>query len=125
MTSSNTETAGEYYAIPPLSGSRLEAYNIINNYSGSGTIACVLEGHKHWDTSLVMPCGVPIITTTCDKWYMQNEAGLSNREFGTVEEQAFDVGIIDKTQRKITMVRIGGKALDNHFEECEYREFNY
>ena len=56
---------------------------------------------------------------------MQNEAGLSNREFGTVEEQAFDVGIIDKTQRKITMVRIGGKALDNHFEECEYREFNY
>ena len=81
----------------------------IESYEGNGTIACVIQGHLHGDWVYTLTNGVPIITTTCDKNDFYNEPALSDvsRPSGTIDEQAFDVFIIDTENRNINAVRIG------------------
>jgi hypothetical protein len=83
--------------------------NAIESYEGNGTIACVIQGHIHGDWVYTLTNGVPIITTTCDKNDFYNEPTLSDvsRPTGTIDEQAFDVFIIDTANRNINAVRIG------------------
>ena len=94
--------------------------NAIDNYEGNGNIICVLEGHTHWDNISHTNGGVPVIATTCDKngsWISDGtnmEPWLDEqRPDGTIYEQAFDVVCLNRTMRKITMVRIGALAMDN------------
>jgi hypothetical protein len=66
-----------------------------------------------WETS----SGVPVITTTCDKWDFSNETGYeamaSERSFGNKTEQAFDVVIVKRDEQKIYCIRIGYPAQNN------------
>lgn len=81
-------------------------------------IACVVQGHLHRDRIGHTPGGIPVVTTTCDKYQpwmrgeTNNEPWLSNRVDGTITEQAFDVVVLDKAARKLTFVRIGAPADD-------------
>ena len=88
--------------------------------NGKDVIA-LFTGHYHFDAVNHTEGGIPIILTTCDKnksWYSNNvnmEPWLdAYRPTGTVYEQAFDVVIIDKENRVIHAIRIGGKAMDNN-----------
>lgn len=111
----------------PTSGSFADACNIIKNYNGNGTIAGVLMGHAHWDKSIYLSNGVPMIVTTCDKWDLSAEPYLTEdtREVGTIYEQAFDVGVLDKTNRTLTLVRIGNPINDVNESNTEQRSFAY
>lgn len=113
----------------PTTGSYGALASIIENYSGNGTIACIIQGHFHWDYMLRMECGVPVVVTTCDKYSFKNEPALQEhvRTPGTINEQAFDVVVLDKTNRKLTFVRIGDKAVryEDEEQQVEYREITY
>ena len=94
---------------------------IFDNAKNNGKdIIAIFSGHAHYDAIWHTEGGIPIIVTTCDK----NGAWISNgtdmepwlteqRITGTINEQAFDVVLIDKKQRKIIAVRIGAPAMDN------------
>ena len=69
-------------------------------------------GHNHKDTEFV-GTNMVNISTGCDARYNDD---VWSRVEGTLTEQLFDVVIVDKTNKKINMVRIG--AGDN-------RTFNY
>ena len=99
--------------------------DVLNDYNGNGIIAGVLQGHFHWDWSYVLSSGIPVITTTCDKYVMSNEPNGVNRAVDTIEEQAFDVVVLDTSNKKWTLVRIGAKAELNDLSKVEVREFNY
>lgn len=93
--------------------------SILNDYnsSGRGKVAFIIQGHSHRDRLRVSEGDVPIIVTTCDKcieWKDDNGVADLNvdRTPGTINEQAFDVVVLDKKNRKITAVRIGAPALD-------------
>ena len=77
-----------------------------------GIDAYIIQGHTHLDGIRASTGGIPVLITTCDKWQKANGEGyepwLHNRTPGTVSEQAFDVCVLDKVNRKITAVRIGG-----------------
>lgn len=93
--------------------------NAIDNYSGNGEVICIVEGHTHFDSISHTNGGIPIINTTSDKngvWYDGDtpmDGWLAERVSGTVYEQAFDVMCVNRTERKITAIRIGGLAMDN------------
>jgi hypothetical protein len=78
--------------------------------------ACLIGGHMHKDGICHTPEGIPSVTVTCDKcdpWAsggVDQEPWLSTRVRGTITEQAFDVVVLDKAQRKLTFVRIGAPA---------------
>jgi len=105
----------------------------LDNYSGNGTIACIISGHTHRDRVTATTGGIPIVITTCDKYvpYVIGSVQDLNvtRELGTITEQAFDVVVLDKTSKKLTFVRIGAQALngvgDNPGTAVEYREVTY
>lgn len=105
----------------------------IDNYAGNGEIACVITGHSHIDKITHTPGGVPVVVTTCDKnvpWInSQGVPDITNRDTGTIREQAFDVVALDKTNRKLTFVRCGCPALNgidsDPGTEVEYREVTY
>lgn len=84
--------------------------------SATCDIACVIHGHLHKDQITHLSNGIPVVGTTCDKcdpWISGGEnmePWLSNRVRGTITEQAFDVVVLDKEQRKLTFVRIGAPA---------------
>lgn len=90
--------------------------NALDAYNGAGEIAAVICGHTHKDAIGQTSGGIPIVVTTCDKfapWVsdgVDNEPWLSNRVEGTITEQAFDVAVLDKTNKQITFVRIGAPA---------------
>ena len=83
--------------------------------------------------------GIPVIVTTCDKNKSGGESSTffdsywAEREDGTIKEQAFDVMVINRTDRKITAVRVGCPATtwtqsgDNYVRgaDVEYREVSY
>ena len=52
-----------------------------------------------------------------------------DRVAGTITENAFDVVVLDKEQRKVTCVRIGAPAWTDYSQEdwgkAEIREFTY
>ena len=89
--------------------------NILDRYAGNGEIIAVLSGHTHADYLDYTEGGIPILITTCDKNRPWTEKGanqepwLDNRISGTINEQAFDVYIIDREKKEITRVRIGEK----------------
>ena len=107
--------------------------DILDGYTGDGTIACVIQGHSHGDRITHTAGGIPIVITTCDKNKPYIYDGKSDLDFerpsGTIYEQAFDVVVLDKVNRKLTFVRIGAPALngiDNNVgEQVEYREVTY
>lgn len=95
------------------------ADNIVAALDGAECeVACVIQGHAHLDRICHTPGGIPVVLTTCDKYspWIDNgtdmEPWLSNRVEGTITEQAFDVVVLDKAQRKLTFVRIGAPADD-------------
>lgn len=106
------------------------AANIIKNYSGDGVIAGVFQGHTHRDR-IIKIGSVPVIVTACDKWkqFEDNEFDVERTPL-TTSEQVFDVAILDKNNRKWTIVRIGAKAvsgvgLTDVGDSVEYREVTY
>ena len=80
-----------------------------------GKVLCIFQGHAHWDAIFHTSSGVPVITTTCDKYDISNESELAEevRTLGTINEQAFEVVVVNRTAQTITCVRIGAKAMDN------------
>lgn len=65
----------------------------------------VFSGDIHLDAFVYTNGGIPFIATTCDCY--SREVGGLDRTVGTINEQAFDVVNIDRTNRKIYMTRIG------------------
>lgn len=102
--------------------------NIVDNYSGAGEIACLIGGHTHFDGLGETPGGVPVFVTSCDKNVPYSQGGeeyLEDRVTGTIDEQVFDVFIINKTLKKITAVRIGCPAYNPAGEPLQIREATY
>ena len=92
-------------------------------------IISIFQGHNHRDAIMhTKGTNIPIIITSCDKYKPYYDNGESDinvtREIGTITEQCFDVAIINKNIKKITLVRIGCKAKMND-AEVEIREVNY
>lgn len=121
-----------------ISTSNMEVYdsdtrNIIEGYNGNGVIAAVIQGHTHRDRYTTLSNGVPVIISTCDKNKVWSSGGHDDldvtRNDGTIAEQAFEVVIVNKTTRKINMVRIGAQARNGSGNTpgdlVEEREFNY
>ena len=98
-------------------GNAIDSFNEQPGHTGK--ILAVFQGHTHWDGVYHTTGGVPVITTTCDKWDLSNETstipaeGIAWREKNTIKEQAFDVVILNREARKFTCVRIGAPAQDN------------
>ncbi|MBQ3864609.1 MAG: metallophosphoesterase [Clostridia bacterium] len=91
--------------------------DILDTYSGSGTIAAVIQGHTHRDRIASTRTGIPIIISTCDKNQTAESADgfidiLVDRPDGTIREQAFDVMVLNKKARTLTAVRIGCPAMN-------------
>lgn len=93
--------------------STIDAYNANNNHTGK--VLAVFQGHAHWDAVYHTTGGIPVITTTCDKYDLSNEPELSRevRTFNTIHEHAFDVMILNRDNKTITAVRIGARAQNN------------
>ena len=90
-----------------------------NNDDTKGKILALIQGHLHIDRITSTPGGTPVIVTTCDKngIWIDPVTGLGdlrycNRDTGTINEQAFDVYVVDRYNNKITAVRIGAEAFD-------------
>lgn len=104
-----------------------------------------IRGHVHRDRIAYTEGGLPFVLVTCDKnvpWpsesdrenpqspYYQWYPDLNvDRETGTINEQAFDVMILNTHTHTLTAVRIGGKArngVDNNAgDEVEERVVSY
>ena len=109
---------------------------ILDSYSGNGEIIAVIQGHLHIDRMTSTTGGIPILATTCDKngMWIDPNTGLGdlryvNRDGGTINEQAFDVVVVDRHNRKLTAVRIGSEAfngVDNNMgTQVPERTINY
>ena len=118
-----------------ISGVTDEIISAVDNYEGNGEIICILQGHTHIDRMTSTPGGVPIFITTCDKnnLWIDPDTGIGDldyvdRQSGTINEQAFDVFILDYNRGKISAVRIGSKAFDgegdNMGTQVEMRQQN-
>lgn len=102
--------------------------DVLTNYTGDATIIGMVEGHTHFDqvfssddSSATIVDGVyttsalPILSVTCDKntpWYSKDDPSVSetyleDRISGTIKEQAFDVIVINKTDKVLHQIRIG------------------
>lgn len=83
--------------------------------SDHGRVICIFQGHAHWDAVFHTSSGVPVITTTCDKYDISNEPDISEevRTLGTINEQAFEVCVLNREAKTITCVRIGALAQNN------------
>ena len=86
--------------------------NALDNYSGNGKILFVIQGHTHYDKITSTPGGIPVMITTCDKNVYGTTLDMPRQTVTseTIDEQAFDVCIIDKAGKKMTAVRIGRQA---------------
>lgn len=107
---------------------------IVDAYNGPGEVAFIHQGHSHRDRITSTPGGTKVVITTCDKYSPWITPGGTpdlnvTRTPGTVTEQAFDVVVIDKKNRKVSLVRIGAPALDGIDDEpgepVEVRQFMY
>ena len=125
----------------PLSGVTdfIDAIDNYKNNGGAGDIACVLMGHAHADRLHIGKTGIPYIISACDRRRglksVDSETGdvyidiKNDRSIGTINEQHFEVVIIDKTNRKISLIPIGAKSFDGYDDEVgkevNIREINY
>lgn len=101
------------YTDSPIS----DLITIVDNYSGPGEIAFIHQGHSHRDRITSTPGGTKVVITTCDKyspWITSSGTADINvtRTPGTITEQAFDVVVVDRKNRKASFVRIGAPALN-------------
>lgn len=105
-----------------------EIASIADAHTGDGEIACLIAGHTHFDGQGATSGGIPVFVTTCDKYGPAEgyDDWLENyRTVGTITEQAFDVFVIDKTNRVITAVRIGAPANNPAGTDLEVRTAQY
>ena len=75
-------------------------------------VACMFNGHTHRDGMVKTGGGIPVFVTSCDCWSL---AGLQEntqnpRVDGTRTEQVIEAVIVDRTNRKVSAVRIGCPA---------------
>ena len=98
--------------------------NILDNFNANHTtekVLAIFQGHMHFDGLYNTLGGIPIITNTCDKYVAWiNSQGNQEpwiteyREANTITEQAFDVVILDRTNKVFHSVRVGVKAMNNY-----------
>lgn len=100
---------------------------IISIAERKGNVIAMFSGHTHIDGMYKTPGGIPCFVTTCDKYqpYTGEETILSRRVVNTVTEQAFDVVIVDKANRKVSAVRIGCPADNGGGNPLEIRQQTY
>lgn len=114
-----------YYS-PAYADDFIEA---IDKYNGNGTIACVLLGHTHRDRVHMGSTGIPYIISACDRFAPSNEDINVSRIPGTISEQHFEVAVIDKKKRTLSLFSIGANARDGYDDdpgkEVDVRIVNY
>lgn len=127
--------------IEPIAGCT-DIIDTIDNYKangGLGDIACVLMGHWHADRihigRVISPAttGVPYIISQSDQWWDSHVGGLSDikspRTLSTIEEQHFEVVVINKNDRTVKLFSVGSKArngIDSNVGDLvEVRVVNY
>ena len=102
--------------------------DIVDAYNGNGEIACLIGGHAHFDGLGATNGGIPVFVTSCDKNVPYSQGGeeyLEDRVTGTIDEQVFDVFIINKTSKNVTAVRVGCPAYNPTGEPLQIREATY
>ncbi len=103
--------------------------DVIDDYNGKGTIACVLMGHSHRDRIHIGRTGVPYIISASDRHASYKGDINVKRIPGTISEQHFETVVIDKDKKQIKLLSIGAKARDGYDnkpgEEVEVRTVNY
>ena len=116
IISTNYETL-----VHSVTGSRLYLTNALDAYKqkqsftlddstydfsyADGELICAICGDGHIDADYTTAAGVKIIETTSDTGSQAEDDYERTEE--TTSEQAFDVYIFDKTNRKIRIVRVG------------------
>lgn len=73
-------------------------------------------------------CGsIPLVVTACDRYAAEYPPSFdqSERAFGTITEQAFDVVVLDKLEKKLYFVRIGAPVKEDDGSFTKVREFYY
>lgn len=73
--------------------------------NGEGVVRGVFCGHSHIDANYRHGAGINVIMTTTDN--ASAELGETEREIGTIEEQAFDCMIVSNTHKLISAYRVG------------------
>lgn len=84
----------------------------IDNYQGKGKIACVLMGHSHVDRVHKGKTGVPYILTQCDRTEPYRGDINVERVPGTINENHFEVVLLDKVKQEVRLYAIGSDARD-------------
>lgn len=101
---------GEGYYIPSSSNDQA-LLDVLEGYSGNGEIISVISGHQHLDRVIYTAnANIPVIFTTCDANTVSRYVTADQRTTGTIGEQAFDVFVLDRVEKKWHIVRIGTKA---------------
>jgi len=131
-----------FYAVPDMRYPEMTINNtkkavldlIGTTATANNTDVIIIQGHTHVDGIKTSDAGIPIMITTCDKWGAATgedlEPWLSNRIPGTITEQAFDVCVVDKKNKKFTAVRVGAydtgdSEQDASLTEAGERVINY
>jgi hypothetical protein len=82
--------------------------NTVNvDFTGKGgNVIAFISGHCHYDNFKKWSNSIPVITSVCDSWFDSGN-GATAKVIGTITEQAFDVFTVDKTNRTVSITRIG------------------
>ena len=104
-----------FWDIDPAITTIDSAITAFNANTNKGNVLALLEGHRHWDSLFFTTDGTPVILTTCDKYDISNEPTIEDevRTLGTINEQAFDIITVNRTNGTINCIRIGAKCQDN------------
>ena len=101
----------------------------IDNYNGSGKIACVLIGHTHRDRIHIGPSGIPYVISASDRFSPYLDDINVRRIPGTISEQHFEVVVKKQGKKEIKMIGIGANARDGYDDEpgdeVDIRTFDY
>lgn len=111
----NVSSVTDQMYVYPLGASAF--INAIDNYKGNGKIACVLIGHSHKDRIHIGPTGVPYIISESDRYFPYLDDINVPRVPGTITEQHFEVVVIDKGKRIVSLFSIGANARDGFDDE--------
>ena len=87
-------------------------------------VACMFNGHMHRDGMCKTDGGIPVFVTSCDCWSLAElqEDTQNPRVDGTRTEQVIEAVIVDRTNRKVSAVRIGCPARVVDDTSVEVRE---